>query len=187
MLFFVQTTGRKRPIKQNPCKGFPDDTFISNPRGCKYFFYCQDGKAIEAYCPQGMWFNPQLSICDHPRNVDCHFDNPSTTTTVSPTTTTFYSSTLTTKRTTTTRLTTTRDPTTTQPIDHNPAEETVSCPFKDKHEIKFIASNVDCQRYYICYHGRAHRMECIDELHWNPLEKKCDIPERAKCKVSYFF
>lgn len=179
MLLSSQTAGRKRPVRQIPCKGSPDDSFISNPRGCKYFFYCRNGKAIEAHCPEKMWFNPQLHICDDPRNVDCNFDNPSTTN--MPTTTTYDTSSPSTATPTTTRVTTT-----TKPIDYKPAEETVLCPFNDDYEIRFLSSNVDCGRYYICYHGRAHRLDCIDELHWNSVEKKCDLPERAKCKVRLF-
>lgn len=174
VLLTTQVDGRRKPLRRNPCNGLPDESFIPNSRGCKYFYYCQNGKAIEAYCPQEMWFNPESSICDYPQNVKCTFDDPpeltSTTTTKRPTT----------------KPTTLPPSSTTTEGNYNPAEEAVICPFKDSYKISFIASNVDCKRYYICYHGKPHQQECIDELHWNPNPDvlKCDLPERVNCKVS---
>lgn len=62
-------------------------------------------------------------------------------------------------------------------------DEPIHCPSIDGSEIVFIGSNVDCGRYYICYHSRPMRQQCIADLHWNSIRNKCDYPKNAKCKV----
>lgn len=59
----------------NPCEGLPSDTFVSNPKGCKFMFHCRDGAPFEAFCPGELWFNPDSGICDFRTNVDCHLDD----------------------------------------------------------------------------------------------------------------
>lgn len=65
-------------------------------------------------------------------------------------------------------------------------DEPVNCPSVDTNSITFIASKVDCNRYYICYHGTPVRQQCISEMHWNPTILKCDKPENSKCQVNNF-
>lgn len=61
--------------------------------------------------------------------------------------------------------------------------ENIKCPSKDSGNIRFIASKLDCSRYYICYHGRAIQQQCMNNLHWNLNARKCDHPKVANCKV----
>lgn len=63
-------------------------------------------------------------------------------------------------------------------------DEPVTCPAIDTNSITFIASQIDCSRYYICYHGVPIRQQCITEMHWNAATKRCDYPEYAKCLVN---
>lgn len=206
--------------ESNPCEGRPDGSFVVNPKGCKYFFLCQNGTAIEAFCPDGMWFNPEESICDRPSNVDCHFDDPPSTTTTTKSTTTTTTAT-TTRMTRTTRRTTrifkttvttrttkrpskpnrpskrphrppsnqpftpTKQPllSPTLPSSSNQPDEKVMCPPRDMRNIKFVASKLKCDRYFICYHTRAVAQQCIEGLHWNERDNRCDHPEMAKCSV----
>lgn len=180
-----------RRWKKDQCDGLPDDTFIVNPKGCKYFFSCKNGASVGAYCPHGLWFNPKEGICDLPQHVDCHFDDPvttttsttATTTTVRPTRTTWTWSASTIK--TTTSLVTTHSPTSTTslPIVDGDQDETV-CPTFDADAIQFVASKINCRHYYICYHGRAVRQECSKGLHWNAKANKCDRSADAECNVS---
>lgn len=62
-------------------------------------------------------------------------------------------------------------------------DEPVTCPTVDTNFITFIASKIDCNRYYICYHGYPIRQQCIKEMHWNAVTNKCDYPDNAKCEV----
>lgn len=68
-------SGRNPTNAPNPCEGLPNDTFVTNPKGCKYMFHCRNGQPFEAFCPGDMWFNPDSGICDYRSNVDCHLDD----------------------------------------------------------------------------------------------------------------
>lgn len=128
----------------NPCEGLPTDTFVPNPKGCKYMFHCRNGNPFEAFCPGEFWFNPDSGICDFRSNVDCHLDDAK---------------------------------------PNSKPNELILCPLKDTKEIKFIASSIDCGRFYICYHGKPIQQQCIGDLHWNDEKKKCDYEKQANCKV----
>lgn len=44
---------------------------------------CLNGEAIEFTCPEDLYFNPKLNVCDDPENVDCEIlstSEPDTTT-----------------------------------------------------------------------------------------------------------
>lgn len=65
------------------------------------------------------------------------------------------------------------------PFDEEPAD----CPTHDTTFVTFLPSKVNCRHYYLCYHGRAFKQECITELHWNPKKNRCDFPSKAKCSI----
>lgn len=64
-------------------------------------------------------------------------------------------------------------------------DEPVTCPARDTNAITFIPSQIDCGRFYICYHGVPVRQQCITDMHWNAATNKCDYPNNAKCLVKY--
>lgn len=66
---------------------------------------------------------------------------------------------------------------------NNKPKELILCPLKDSKELKFIASSIDCRRYYICYQGKPVQQQCISDLHWNAEKKQCDHVEQANCRV----
>jgi hypothetical protein len=50
----------------------PDGLF-SHPEYCDQYIHCGDGHApFVGQCSHGLMFNPKLSICDYPANVDCN-------------------------------------------------------------------------------------------------------------------
>lgn len=132
-------------VPKNPCEGLPHDTFVANPKGCKYMYHCRKGKAFEAFCPHDLWFNPDAGNCDLRNNVDCQLDDSK--------------------------------------IDTN-LNDRIICPVRDSKGVKFMPSNIDCGRYYICYHGKAIAQQCIKDLHWNRQDNKCDYPDNANCNVN---
>lgn len=169
------TVVTSRRLKKDPCLELPDDTFIVNPKGCKYFFCCKHGVSVSAYCPHGLWLNAKKRICDLPQHVDCHLDDPvvtTTTTTAKPSIHTPASST-TTKMTTTTKV---------PSIDGD--QDEIMCPMHDADAIRFVASKINCRHYYICYHGHAVRQECSKGSHWDAKAHKCKPIADAGCNVS---
>lgn len=53
---------------------------------CNLFYQCDNGQLIERSCPEGLYFNPIVDVCDFPSNVTC--DLTTTPITTRPTRTT---------------------------------------------------------------------------------------------------
>lgn len=46
---------------------------------------------------------------------------------------------------------------------------------------RFSAYPNDCNKYYICIHGKSLGRSCQPDRHWNDQLKICDLPDRDKC------
>uniref|UniRef100_A0A1I8NWJ6 Chitin-binding type-2 domain-containing protein n=1 Tax=Stomoxys calcitrans TaxID=35570 RepID=A0A1I8NWJ6_STOCA len=54
----------------NPsCLSSPEGASFPYPNHCQYFWKCQYGMPTICYCPNGMWFDRQRSMCDYCPNV----------------------------------------------------------------------------------------------------------------------
>lgn len=51
-----------------------------HPTDCSKFLSCANGRTFEMDCGPGTLFNPTLSVCDHPNNVECNWNTVLTTT-----------------------------------------------------------------------------------------------------------
>ncbi len=49
-----------------------------NPVDCQLFHQCSNGVLYDFSCPEGLYFNPDLSVCDYPSNVNCPVPTSST-------------------------------------------------------------------------------------------------------------
>ncbi len=59
----------------------PLDHYVLFPNlgDCSTFFRCENGVPIFMHCPDGLWFNAALDVCDWPREVDplnCNYSAP---------------------------------------------------------------------------------------------------------------
>ncbi|KAJ7374282.1 hypothetical protein OS493_007364 [Desmophyllum pertusum] len=45
--------------------------FNADPKDCKSFYHCANGVTYWKHCPNGLYFNPTVNVCDWPRNVKC--------------------------------------------------------------------------------------------------------------------
>eukprot|EP00095_Tigriopus_kingsejongensis_P003675 maker-scaffold11_size778918-snap-gene-5.22 protein:Tk03675 transcript:maker-scaffold11_size778918-snap-gene-5.22-mRNA-1 annotation:"chitinase" len=100
---------------QNVCGNNNNGQTFPDPADCSKFFVCHGANTYRFSCPASLLFNPLISNCDWPRNVDCSTSGPSTAGTTPSTSTTSDQTTTTTDQTTTTtdQTTTTTDQTTT--------------------------------------------------------------------------
>jgi len=46
--------------------------YLPHPSDCSKFFHCSNGEAQEKECQAGLYFNPNINVCDFPINVDCN-------------------------------------------------------------------------------------------------------------------
>ena len=56
---------------ENPCSGFPDNSFLPHPKDCRKFYHCDFGHPVEKICGPGTLWNPKATACDWPANVNC--------------------------------------------------------------------------------------------------------------------
>lgn len=137
------------------CVSIPDSTYVLDPLSCDNFYICSNGVGLLAPCPGGDFFNPVNQACMSPNLVECHlFATTTVANSVGPT----------------------RDPN---------VEDGIFCPATDNPQsMQFIASRIDCGRYYICYYGQPIPMYCLEGFYWNQVARMCDYPINANCAVS---
>ena len=46
-------------------------SFLPSPIDCSKYYVCVHSEPIEMQCPEGLWFNNELNVCDFPDNVVC--------------------------------------------------------------------------------------------------------------------
>merc|ERR1711964_350636 len=57
----------------------PGDLFLPDPDDCDSYYMCDAaGAAVAMHCPEGLYFDITLSLCNWPENVDCIDDSPET-------------------------------------------------------------------------------------------------------------
>uniref|UniRef100_A0A336LZJ8 CSON009196 protein n=1 Tax=Culicoides sonorensis TaxID=179676 RepID=A0A336LZJ8_CULSO len=74
------------------------------------------------------------------------------------------------------------------PISPGPEipEPGVQCPPLSDTENKpvFLASKINCSKYYLCYLGLPVALECQENTHFNRFENNCDDPFYAHCQAA---
>ncbi|XP_049298658.1 peritrophin-1-like [Anopheles funestus] len=48
----------------------------------------------------------------------------------------------------------------------------------------FLPHPTDCTKYFSCYGGKGYEQTCPDGKFFDPMNKWCDIPEKANCVVN---
>ncbi|XP_075161036.1 uncharacterized protein LOC142233855 [Haematobia irritans] len=179
------------------CDGIEDGTYVSSFDSCSAFIYCDGEESVLDDCGDGFYFNGEE--CDFEANVQCPLDEidngngdddddgngeeepdgePEEEEEETSKATTASSSVATT-------------PAPTSSIDFPgdiidmPPIVRDACPITDDpNQIVLITNSNSCSDYYVCYHGHAIGMHCMDHLHFNAATGKCDFPENAKCRLA---
>ncbi|XP_067644550.1 probable chitinase 10 [Eurosta solidaginis] len=163
---------RIRLKRQNDvCRNHTPGEFAKNPDDCRSFFLCMDnGQAVMAPCPPTMLFNPISKLCDTAANVKCDIDMPIDYTN--------YIN----------NYNNNNNENINNENDNNDnelqnASKYCASQHSDQNRILFVGSSIGCDRYFICYYGKAVLQECGANLHWNANAAKCDLPEKAGCPL----
>lgn len=162
------------------CIGQNDNVMFADPLSCEGFYQCLEEIAIHGECPYGRYYDARYNICNYPNLVNCSLkqeeeneEEEYTTEMTTVTTTKSFTTTL----------------TNALPVTDGNIEPGIYCPpAKQSHDPSekplFIPSNIDCEKYYLCYYGRPVPLHCLKGMHWNQLEYFCDDPYYAHCKVN---
>ncbi|KAK9718351.1 Chitin binding Peritrophin-A domain [Popillia japonica] len=59
------------PVGECPAENGEYDVLLPDSSDCAIFYKCNEGEAVVQDCPDGLAFNPELTVCDYPANVDC--------------------------------------------------------------------------------------------------------------------
>ncbi|XP_076383421.1 peritrophin-1-like [Megalopta genalis] len=51
-------------VKECPPQNGQNVTLLPNPANCKTYFSCETGHPVLMPCPEGLYFDPILSVCD---------------------------------------------------------------------------------------------------------------------------
>ncbi|XP_059216740.1 protein obstructor-E [Stomoxys calcitrans] len=174
------------------CEGADDGTYVSSFGSCSAFIYCDGDESVLDDCGNGFFFNGEE--CDYEENVQCALDEidneggngeeepeePEGEPEETPDEQTSKA----TPAPSTAATLPAEQPATGEIVDVPPIVRD-SCPFSDDpNQIVLITNSNSCSDYYVCYHGNAIGMHCMDHLHFNTATGKCDFPENAKCKLA---
>ena len=73
VFFVVISLGYNSAVNAVECPDSQDDeiSFVPSPVDCSKYYVCVESEPIEMSCPEGLWFDRELNVCDFPMNVDC--------------------------------------------------------------------------------------------------------------------
>ncbi|KAK9685083.1 Chitin binding Peritrophin-A domain [Popillia japonica] len=152
-------------------------TLLPHETDCTLFYKCDWGTPILQACPDGLYFNPTLSVCDFSEQAGCEggtgggdngnggdIGNGSG-----------------------------------EPGDGGDEDgngdiddggssgsgfcESLSCPMENDVYVYFIPYENDCTKFCKCDWGEAHEYDCPPGLYFNPELDVCDWPESSGCTM----
>ncbi|CAK1593527.1 unnamed protein product [Parnassius mnemosyne] len=145
-------------ILPNGCPAdFDIHKLLPHESDCSKFYYCVFGEKVERSCGPGTVFNPELQVCDWPRNVNCTTNgNP-------PDIDSGEGS---------------GDP------DMDTEDPLVTdCP-SDFDQHKLLPHETECNKFYQCVFGEKVERECAPGTYFNPKLEVCDWPRNVECAGS---
>ena len=73
LVILVIALGTTSAVNAVECPEGQDNeiTFLPSLIDCSKYYVCVQSEAIEMDCPEGLWFNNELNVCDFPENVAC--------------------------------------------------------------------------------------------------------------------
>lgn len=138
---------------------------------CTLFYKCDWGNRVLFECPDGLYFNAELEVCDWPEDSGCIPGSSGSTTTRS------QSESTTPTEEAVDQTTPSGDTTTNDGLDPR-------CPVINPEYVLHLPHEYDCTKFYKCDWGRAILFDCPAGLHFNRELQVCDWPYSAGCDES---
>jgi len=75
-ILFALARGGNSAVNAVEC---PDDqdhetSYVPSPVDCSKYYVCVHSNPIEMHCPEGLWFDSELNVCNYPGDVTCGAD-----------------------------------------------------------------------------------------------------------------
>ena len=73
LVIFVIALGTNSAVNAVECPEGQESkiSFLPSPVDCSKYYVCANSEPIEMNCPEGLWFNSELNVCDFSENVAC--------------------------------------------------------------------------------------------------------------------
>ncbi|CAG4943353.1 unnamed protein product [Parnassius apollo] len=166
---------------------------------CDKFYKCTLGQPIEMHCPDGLYFNPEISQCDWKDNVDCseknmsHDNNLKSEGSDELGTDTEYQNESEEIDDASETVEDSDEEDTDFAGDKNSSQENL-----EVSELEFLENGCpvnpqihwllphddDCNLFYYCVLGEKVQRNCPSSLHFNKNLQVCDWPDEAGCSKS---
>lgn len=176
------------------CQNVANGRFVSNPRSCQHWIFCQNQVAIEGQCEGIFYFDVSMQMCRYPSYVNCQIDQVDVTCGV-------------------TDLELHPHPEncdqyvvcvegfprvvncapglhwaeSQQRCDVPANAQCANAPAPDLNYHCDLTRNYvtlhpnDCQKFIICINGDRRLNRCADGLLFDPVEMRCDFKENVSC------
>ena len=73
LVIFVIALGTNSAVNAVECPEGQENeiSFLPSPVDCSKYYVCVHSEPVEMNCPEGLWFNSELNVCDFSENVAC--------------------------------------------------------------------------------------------------------------------
>merc|ERR1712029_192638 len=205
-----ETTKREKgdfPDFDVVCYESPDGlaVYVPHPTQCNLYYQCVGLTPFLLHCPDELFFDPSLNVCNWPNQVDCESQTEAPEKITTEATTIIEQATSKTVEETTTMEE--KVPTTTTVVEEgttrNKEESTtvelenakkvfkrsidpefdVVCPESEDGTTVFVPHPTDCNLYYICVGKMPFLMQCPGDLYFDSVLNICNWPDLVNCET----
>ncbi|KAH8270059.1 hypothetical protein KR018_003457, partial [Drosophila ironensis] len=172
----------------NLCRNVSDNVFLPYVGNCTKYYLCRSGMPIELQCEQPYQFNAPTQRCVSVGQADClpQCDELSFSSYAYPRTCTKYV------------ICYNGHPVLRECQDglqYNSKTNQCDFPYKvdcvesecsvynNAYHLRYVASKVSCEKYFLCANGVPKPQTCSVGLHFNSKCGCCDIPSNSGCQV----
>merc|ERR1712029_705160 len=169
-----ETTKREKgdfPDFDVVCYESPDGlaVYVPHPTQCNLYYQCVGLTPFLLHCPDELFFDPSLNVCNWPNQVDCESQTEAPEK-------------ITTDATTVIEQETSKN---TKKVFKRSIDSDfdVVCPESEDGTTVFVPHPTDCNLYYICVGKMPFLMQCPGDLYFDSVLNICNWPDLVNCET----
>jgi len=169
-----ETTKREKgdfPDFDVVCYESPDGlaVYVPHPTQCNLYYQCVGLTPFLLHCPDELFFDPSLNVCNWPNQVDCESQTEAPEK-------------ITTDATTVIEQETSKNTKKVFKRSIDPDFDVV-CPESEDGTTVFVPHPTDCNLYYICVGKMPFLMQCPGDLYFDSVLNICNWPDLVNCET----